>query len=349
MIEVLKLPANRCNEVKFDMATPPQLTVQCRIVGHASPRWKGASTESLRVGNNEVLSRRRADAVMKEFKSDLTKALGRYRLNFLENVSYPDDSQPNETAVIGSEAMGQRESLLSAGGNRKNDDAKYRRTDVTVRVARSTQDEMPTKVVRRYQRSTKSKFWYVSTGVSGSVTAVAGFGFFRIKLRNWKGDEASGSVGTVGGGVGLKYSYSPYSWTEEASFITYKEVGFDDFHGVRVRYTNAGLVIGIGYSRSYLTFWGMGRDAASLQVGGWQTGAQASLDISEGLLLLDTVPSDYAIETYDDTEWNSVRSDWITEQKISFYFDDAQWALAPDQLNQIQAFAAKVANDIRTK
>jgi len=74
--------------------------------------------------------------------------------------------------------MGQRESLLSAGGNRKNDDAKYRRTDVTVRVARSTQDEMPTKVVRRYQRSTKSKFWYVSTGVSGSVTAVAGFGFF---------------------------------------------------------------------------------------------------------------------------------------------------------------------------
>jgi len=53
------------------------------------------------------------------------KALGRYRLNFLENVSYPDDSQPNETAVIGSEAMGQRESLLSAGGNRKNDDAKY--------------------------------------------------------------------------------------------------------------------------------------------------------------------------------------------------------------------------------
>ncbi len=330
------------------MAPSLQLTVQCRIVGHASPRWKGASTESLRVGNNEALSRRRADAVMKEFKSELTKALGKYRLNFLENVSYADDSQPNETVVIGSEAMGQRESLVSAGGNKGNDDARYRRTDATVRVARSTQDALPTKVQRRYERSTKSRFWYVSTGLSGSVTAVVGLGFFRIKLRNWRGDEASGSVVTAGGGVSIKYNFSPYSWTEEASFTTYKEVGFDDFHGVRVRYTNAGLVVGVGYSRSWLTFWGMGRDAASLQVGGWQTGLQASMDISEGLLILDTVPSDYTIEKYDETEWNSVRSDWITEQKLSIYFDNAQWALAPDQLNKIRAFAAKVASDIRT-
>jgi hypothetical protein len=86
----------------------PQLTVQCKIVGHASPRWKSALTESRRVGNNEVLSRRRADAVMNEFKSDLTKELGKYQLKFLENVSYADDAQPSDTAVIGSEARGQR-------------------------------------------------------------------------------------------------------------------------------------------------------------------------------------------------------------------------------------------------
>lgn len=304
--------------------------------------------ESQRVGNNEALSRHRADAVMKEFKSDLTKELGKYRLKFLENVSYADDTQPNDTVVIGSEARGQRESLLSAGGNRANDDAKYRRSDVTIRIARSTQDAMPTKVQRRYERSTKSKFWYASVGVSASAEAVAGFEFFRVKLRSWNGDEASGSVVAVAGGVGLKYSASPYSWTEEASFSTRKEVGFDDFHGTRVRYTNVGLVVGVGYSRSWLTFYGMGPDAASLQVGGWQTGAQADLSTSEGVLVLDTVPGDYTIERYDETEWNSVRSDWITEQKLSVYFDDAQWALVHDQFNQIRAFAAKVANDIRT-
>ena len=97
----------------------PQLTVQCKIAGHASPRWKSALTESRRVGNNEVLSRRRADAVMNEFKSDLTKELGKYQLKFLENVSYADDAQPSDTAVIGSEAKGQRESLLSAGVTRQ--------------------------------------------------------------------------------------------------------------------------------------------------------------------------------------------------------------------------------------
>jgi hypothetical protein len=177
---------------------------------------------------------------------------------------------------------------------------------------------------------------------------VAGFEFFRVKLRNWKGDEASGSVAAVAGGVGLKYSASPYSWTEEASFSTFKEVGFDDFHGTRVRYTSAGLVLGVGYNRSYLTFYGMGPDAASLHVGGWSTGVQVSLDTSEGILILDLVPGDYTIERYDDTEWNSVQSDWVTEQKLSVYFNDAQWALVPDQFNQIRAFATKVANDIRT-
>lgn len=330
------------------MAPSPELTVQCKIVGHASPRWKSASMESQRVGNNQALSQRRADAVMRELEADLAKELGKYRVKFLENVSYADDTQPSDTVVIGWEAMGQRESLLSAGGNKANDDAKYRRVDITVRIARSTQDTMPTKVQRRYERSTKSKFWYVSVGVSGSVTAVAGFELFRVKLRNNMGDKAEGSVAAISGGVGLKYSYSPYSWTEEASFYTGKEVGFEDFHGTRVRYTNAGLVVGIGYSRSYLTFYGMGPDAASLYVGGWSTGAQVSLDTSEGILVLDMVPGDYTIETYDETEWNTVRSDWITEQKLSVYFDDAQWALLPTQSNQIRSFAAKVANDIRT-
>lgn len=326
----------------------PQLTVQCKIVGQASPRWKSAASESQRIKNNEVLSQHRADAFVKEFESALTKELGKYQLKFLENVSVADDAQPDRTAVIGAEALGQRESLLRAGGNRTNNDATYRRTDVTVRVARSTQDAMPTKVQKLYKRSTKSKFWYVSVGVSGSVTAVAGFEFFRVKLRNWSGDEASGSVVAVAGGVGLKYSASPYSWTEEASFSTAKEVGFEDFHGTRVRYTNAGLVIGVGYTRSYLTFYGMGPDAASLYVGGWSTGLQASLDTSEGILVLDIVPPDYAIVRYDDTEWNSVRSDWITEQKLTLYFDTEKWVLLPNQITQIRAFAQKVAKDIRT-
>ena len=330
------------------MSLPPQLTVQAKIVGHASPRWKTATFEVQRIQNNETLSKRRADAFMKEFKTALAKELGKYQLNFLENVSYADDLQPDQTAVIGSEGKGQRDSLLLTGGNRTNDDVIFRRTDVTVRVARSTQDLMPTKVQQRWERSTRSKFWYVSVGVSASVTAVAGFEFFRLKLRNNMSDRAEGSVAAVAGGAGLKYSASPYSWTEEASFSTAKEVGFDDFHGTRVRYTTAGLVVGVGYSRAYLTFYGMGPDAASLHVGGWSTGLQISLDLAEGILVLDSVPSDYTIDHYDTTQWNEVRSDWITEQKLSVFFESGQWTLLPAQAGAIRAFAAKVAKDIRT-
>jgi len=330
------------------MTLPVQLTVQCNIIGHASPRWKTAASEGQRIQNNEVLSRRRADSFMNDFKSALAKELGKYQLRFLENVSYAENLQPDHTAVIGAQGRGQRDTSVLAGGNRANNDAIYRRADVTVRVARSTQELLPTKVQRRWNRSTKSKFWYASVGVSGSVTAVAGFEFFRLKLRNYKGDEAAGSVVAFAGGVGAKYSFSPYSWTEEASFSTAKEVGFNDFHGTRVRYTSAGLVVGVGYTRAYLTFYGMGPDAASLHVGGWSTGAQISLDTSEGLLLLDTVPSDYTIDHYDDTEWNEVRSDWITEQKLSVFFETGQSTLLPTQAAEIRAFATKVATDIRT-
>src|SRR4051812_5438445 len=330
------------------MSPQPRLTVQCQIVGQASPRWKGATSEAQRVQNNEVLSRQRAEAFMREFKPALTKELGKYRLKFLEDVSYAEDQQPDQTAVIGAEGRGQRDSLPLAGGDKKNDAEIFRRTDVIVRIARSTQDAMPTKVQQSYDRSTKSRFWYATVGVSGSVTAVAGFEFFRIKLRNNKGDEASGSVVAISGGIGAKYSYSPYSWTEEASFSTNREVGFGDFHGTRVRYTNAGLVIGVGYSRAWLTFYGMGQDTASLQVGGWQTGVQVSADFSEGLLILDTVPSDHAIERYDETQWQNIRSDWITQQKLSVFFETGKATLLPARAGEIRSFAAKVATDIRT-
>jgi hypothetical protein len=331
-----------------DMGTQPGLTVQCTIVGHASPRWKGAAADSARVQNNETLSKNRAQAVTAELKSALAKELGGYRLDFRDGQSYADDMQPDQSATIDWEARGQRESLVLAGGDRTNDDPTYRRTDLTVRIARSTQDAVPTKVRSKYERSTKSKFWYASVGVSASVEAVAGFEFFRVKLRNWRGDEATGSVAAVAGGVGLKYSYSPYSWTEEASFSTPEEIGFERFHGVHVRYTTTGLVIGAGYTLAWLTFYGLGRDAASLQVGGWSTGAQLSMDFSEGILLLDTVPGDLTIDYYDDVTWNQVRSDWITEQKFSLYFADNQWALTADQITKIGQFATRVANDIRT-
>ena len=92
----------------------------------------------------------------------------------------------------------------------------------------------------------------------------------------------------------------------------------------------------------------MGPDAASLHVGGWSTGLQASLDTSKGILILDTVPSDHTIDHYDVVQWDAIRSDWVTEQKTSLLFESGKSDLKADQIGQIKSFALKVAMDIRT-
>jgi hypothetical protein len=73
------------------------------------------------------------------------------------------------------------------------------------------------------------------------------------------------------------------------------------------------------------------------------------MDLGTGILVLDTVPSNYATERYDTTEWQDVRSDWITQQKLSVFFDTGESKLTSAGISEIKTFATKVATDIRTK
>jgi hypothetical protein len=331
------------------MSPQPRFTVDCKIVGHASPRWRDAPSESQRVGRNDVLSLKRADAVEKAFETALTKELAGFSLKFLHDVSYADDSQPDRTAVIGTEGRGQRDSLLLAGGNRANDDAKYRRTDLTVRIARATQDAVPTKVRRRWGHTTKTKNWYVNVGAGASGGEGVTVTVARIKLRNMWNQEAEGSITTGGGGFGSPINVVVHSWSDEASFVTDRDVGFDDFHGCHVRYTSLGVTVILGRSWSYLTFWGLGSGAASIPVGGWNAGFDVGATLNDGVLKLDRVPLDYQVDYYNTTEWNSIRSDWVTQHTFATYFADGEWALSYRTVNEISQFAADVARDIRTK
>lgn len=325
------------------------LTVDCKIVGHASPRWRSASSENQRVGKNEALSLQRANVVQHAFEAALTKELAGFSLKFLHDVSYSEDTQPDRTAVIGTEARGQRDSLVAAGGNRANDDAKYRRTDLTVRIARATQDSMPTKVEHRWGHTTKTKNWYVGVGASvsggeGLVGAIA-----RLKLRNMWDQEAEGNIYVGGAGIGSPINLVVHSWSDDASVVTDRDVGFDDFHGCHVRYTSGGVTIIVGRSWSYLTFWGLGPGAASRSVGGWQAGVEVGASFNDGILYLDRVPRDYLINTYTATEWNAVRSDWTTKHTLASYFADAESSLSPSEADGIRRFAADAARDIRTR
>ena len=61
----------------------------------------------------------------------------------------------------------------------------------------------------------------------------------------------------------------------------------------------------------------------------------------------DRVPLDYQVDFYNETEWNSIRSDWMTAHNLSTYFGDGAWELTPKTVNEIRQFAADVARDIR--
>src|SRR5579863_2016118 len=113
----------------------PRLVVNVEIVGQASPRWNGANSEADRVENNRRLSVARADAVKNVVEQTLRKALVGHDLTFKYDVSYPDDTDiPDHTVVIGSSGRGEWDSIVAAGGDKRNNDPKYRRVDVRIRI-----------------------------------------------------------------------------------------------------------------------------------------------------------------------------------------------------------------------
>ena len=335
-----------------------RLLVECEIVGHASPRWRAARSEQDRVRNNDRLSQQRADALAGVFAKQLREHLKGYSLEFRYNQTVADaNSLPQQTVLVGAAGRGQRESIVLAGGNKSADDQIYRRADLNVKVARMTQEEVPTVVTSK--TSSKHKWWYVGVGLTFSV----GYGaptasFLRLKLTNFFGQTAEGSIVTGGGG----WSYLPFaaakSWSDDSSFITNRPVEFNDFHGCHVQYNSASVPVGVfyAYNWSYLTFRGMGAGADSIPVGGWESGIDFGGTLNEGILILDHVPPGYIITDQAGTVTN--KSEWITTHNLQVFFEDGKADLSKSTTDLrsglpavagIMRFAAKVAADVRSQ
>jgi hypothetical protein len=346
---------------EFLLAPSGRLIVDCRMIGHASPRWSNAPTEQERVRRNEVLSVNRADAVAQYFESELRSNLKGRDLEFRYNQTSPDDSSlPDNTVLVGSTGRGQRDSILLARGDKFNDDREYRRVDLDVRIARKTEEWIPTVVKRKLGIPTKTKFWYVSTALTTGVAVGPAAAFVIVKLQNQYRQTAIGHVVAAGIGAGARLTKDTFSladkvlsasvtFSDDTSFYTDKEVGFADFHPIFIRYTTASVAVFGGYNASWITFYGMGSGAASLYVGGLSLGGDLGLTgmVVEGFMWLHEVPDDYIIDTVDQTNWDPVVSEWTTRQSKSVYFDDGSADISKERGN-ISRFAADVARDVRT-
>lgn len=340
-----------------------KVIVDCKITAHASPRWKGAPSERQRILENETLGRKRADVVKLNIQNQLRAKLSDYNLDFRFDQSVAsDDSLPSNTVLIGSVNRGQQDSIIAAGGNRSNNDEQYRRVDVAVRIARKVEEDIPTKIVHKYKQPTKTNIWNVSVASGVGLHLGAGVSVIFIELRNLY-QKATGVAYATGVGIGLSSigeaisqmtkkqilrAAASASFGPEASFSTNTEVGFNDFHGRRIRYSSGAIQLIVGYEWSYLSFSNMGDGAQSISVGGPSLSADAAASLSSGvgLLYLFDVPDDYVIQRYTGTELHTNVSEWVTSHQLPLYFGTGRSDLGP-AAPQLAEFTNKINKDFR--
>jgi hypothetical protein len=343
-----------------------KIVVDCKITAHASPRWKAAKTEMARVAENEILARRRAEAVRKIFEQKMRAKLSDYSIDFMYDQCLADeDSVANNTVLIGAESRGQRDSIAAAKGDRSNNNQAFRRVDMDVRIARKTEEEIPTRVVHRYKKPTKTQFWYVSVAVGIGLHAGAGVNIIFVQLRNLWDQKATGIAYAAGPGVGLSgvgelarkafkngkelfRAAVSASFSDETSMVTDRDVGFDDFHGRRIRFTSATIQVVGGVNWSYITFSDMGDGAASVPVGGLSLAADAGVSLSTGvgLLFLIDVPPDWIVREMTTTEWNTYTSEWVTEHSMPVHFETGSADIMKAN-REIEEFTSKISRDFR--
>ncbi len=239
-----------------------------RIVAHASPRWRGAPNAAEADRLNQELSQRRAD----EVRDRVERLMAKHGMGSA-NVTYDTSVEPSDDTVeLQSEARGSRETLAEAKGDRSANAMKYRRVDVIIdsnqRVSGTAGASRPL-----LTRSTASRFWHVSVDMSAGGALGAAGSLLSLTLFNDMSDQSmTGKVFAGGGGPKASLGASVSIWSDPTGFSTDEPVNFQDFDGMWVRYTTVGANFFIGYEKSYISFVGMGSDAQSIDVGGWNTG-----------------------------------------------------------------------------
>jgi hypothetical protein len=259
-------PSSSTSSPSAETADAPSFRV--RLVAHASPRWRGAGSNEEADRNNLALSQRRAQHVQLEVERIFAK-------HFPNGASVTTDlvvEHEDGTVGVSSDARGSQDTLLEARGQRQDDAAERRRVDV---IIESSQDFKGTAGASRpiINYPTASKFWYVSVDVSAGGSLGAAGSLITLSLKNaLTGETMTGKVWAAGVGPKASIGATTSIWSDPTSFSTEDEVNFQDFDGVWVRYTTAGINLFIGYEKSYISFIGLGDDAKSIDVGGFNTG-----------------------------------------------------------------------------
>jgi len=211
--------------------TPSQARkLRVTIVGHASPRWRGAANDADADQRNERLARQRADQVFLIVERLLRNRLGQ-DVVIEKNVTIAD---------------GSREAREDEHKPRSSDDDYDRRVEVGIDLAVPRE----VKVGRSLpSEQAKTKEWSVTINRLRVVRAFAAGGGIEVVIRNRKtGKEVVATAKLYGtGGPRLNpFATEEETGTKRVWFNTTDEVAISEFEDTRIFVERWDVIVGIG-------------------------------------------------------------------------------------------------------
>lgn len=320
-------------------------SLRVRLVAHASPRWRSAGSPTEADKKNEGLSRARVQSVRGIVDAELRAALGA-DADIRYDVEYATGAQPESTVTVGSEAMGSRETLEQAKGDRSANDPNLRRVDVFVDRVDRREEHAGVSTAPR-QKTVLSERWKIRPEVSVTAGKVVGGGGLTMTLINAEtGRLAFVHIKGLALGLFAGLGVSAPASADEIPFFTDKPLGFKDFEGVTVEYNSVGIgLVFVGYEVSTISFVGLGKLAQDIDVGGWNVGAKLSAgytNLTGHLAFNNSVPNDIYTEHSKPDSVPYTTTEQHGDLHTAF-FETAAKDLDPETENQLRAFLAQQA------
>ena len=221
--------------------TPVTTYVSGMVVGHASPRWDHHRRDEDPRELNLALSRRRADHVLSMLQEQINAAgHGETLVCNLINACYvpPSGSDGDETSGMATIALGDRVTMVEAGGDEQADDESMRRAEITVVVTHqvATQQTLDYTETVQYRipevcEPNQTRRWAIALSLSGGAGHAGVGGAFALgKLKNrLTGQTAQGAFTGGGPGIGLASPGADPGWGDWANFETVPSCTFEDF------------------------------------------------------------------------------------------------------------------------
>lgn len=340
--------------------TPRSFALRVRIVGYASPRWRGAKSATAADRLNFQLSSKRAAAVHALVEKELRARLGP-NIKISYAVSQMEPKTP-EGVEIGSYGVGSVDALAAGGGNRKDNLEIHRKVEVMIEKITTTYTTGGVSLPpQRVPGMTDS--WALGVTKLRMLAVGPALGSIEVVLRNrLTGKQMFATADLYGGGIGagvakagstlkrrfanavknnLMQAASDFIGRGEVFFTTKDKIGFDGFDGQFIRIGKVLASLGVKVVYSYATFPLMSHRPGMLV---FQKKIGFGLPDLEGwvatgkLHLRGPNPGDWW--EYDRTAQVHSSYDQSWQETLMLTYPTGKWELPPTDKTRLKDFVA---------